>query len=226
MIQQRFCLAEYARPLFSDRVAMGWADPKAPMPRLMGDEVLAIEQVAARRAREFAAGRAAARSAMEQLGHMPRPVLHGDDRAPIWPAGMTGSITHTDHDALAVVTDDPAILALGLDMEPTAPLEPNLWPVICTQNDLLWLAGLGPTQRGNFVKLLFSAKEAVYKAQYQISRCMLDFHALDLTPDLASGRFVATLRQDVPHLAAGTRFDGRFSILASSIITAVEIHRG
>lgn len=223
MIQQRFCLAEYARPLFSDRVAMGWADPTAPMPRLMGDEVLAIEQVSAKRAREFAAGRAAARSAMDQLGHVARPVLHGDDRAPIWPAGLAGSITHTDHDALAVVTDDPDILALGLDMEPATALEPNLWSVICTQNDLLWLAGLGPTQRGNFARLVFSAKEAVYKAQYQISRCLIDFHALDLTPDLATGRFVAQLQQDVPNLPCGTRFDGRFSILSNMIITAVEI---
>ncbi|MGP9788718.1 4'-phosphopantetheinyl transferase family protein [Roseinatronobacter sp. NSM] len=224
MIQQRFSLVQYARPLFSDRVAMAWADPKAPMPRLVGDEVLAIEQVAATRAREFAAGRAAARNAMEQLGHTPRPVLQGDDRAPIWPSGLVGSITHTSHDALAVVTDDPAILALGLDIEPATPLEPSLWPVVCTQNDMLWLAGLGPTQRGHFAKLLFSAKEAVYKAQYQLSRCLIDFHALDLLPDLGSGRFTATLRQDVPQFASGTRFEGQFSILANCVVTAVEIH--
>ncbi|MDD7971545.1 4'-phosphopantetheinyl transferase family protein [Roseinatronobacter alkalisoli] len=223
MILQQFSSADYARSLFSDTVAMGWADPKAPMPRLLGDEVLAIEQVSAPRAREFASGRAAARNAMEQLGHMPRPVLQGDDRAPIWPAGLVGSITHTGHDALAVVTDDPAIRALGIDMELATPLEPNLWPVICTQNDLLWLAALGPTQRGNFAKLLFSAKEAVYKAQYQISRCLIDFHALDLTPDLATMRFTAILRQDVPGFAQGTRIDGRFLILASSIICAVEM---
>lgn len=126
MIQQRFLFSDFARPLFSDRVAMGWADTTAPMPRLLGDEVFAIDHVTAARAREFAAGRSAARMAMELLGHPLRPVLQGDDRAPIWPVGLTGAITHTARDALAIVTDDPAIRALGLDMEPQC-----RWNPIC-----------------------------------------------------------------------------------------------
>lgn len=222
MIQQRFLFADFARPLFSDSVAMGWADPTAPMPRLLGDEVLAIDHVAAARAREFAAGRAAARMAMEQLGHPPRPILQGDDRAPIWPAGLKGSITHTGRDAMAIVTDDPAIRALGLDMEPATPLEPDLWRLICTQQDMLWLAGLGPSQRGHFAKLIFSAKESFYKAQYQISRTLIDFLDVSIQPDLATGRFEARLRRSVPGLAEGTHQQGRFAILGNVIVTAVE----
>lgn len=222
MIQQRFSFSDFARPLFSDGVAMGWADTTAPMPRLLGDEVLAIDHATAARAREFGAGRAAARMAMEQLGHPPRPVLQGDDRAPIWPVGLKGAITHTARDALAIVTDDPAIRALGLDMEPATPLEPDLWRIICTQNDMLWLASLGPTQRGHFAKLIFSAKEAFYKAQYQISRTLIDFLDVDLQPNLATSRFTATLRRDVPSLPAGTVAQGRFVILGNVIVTAVE----
>jgi 4'-phosphopantetheinyl transferase EntD len=222
MIQQRFALADFARPLFSDNVAMGWADPTAPMPRLLGDEVFAIDHATAARAREFGAGRAAARMAMEQLGHPPRPILQGDDRAPIWPAGLTGAITHTARDAMAIVTDDPSIRALGLDMEPATPLEPDLWRMICTQDDMLWLAGLGPTQRGHFAKLIFSAKESFYKAQYQISRTMLDFLDVDIQPDLATSRFTATLRRAVPALDKGAQIRGRFAILGNVILTAVE----
>jgi len=222
MIQQRFALSDFARPLFSSGVAMGWADPTAPMPRLLGDEVFAIDHATAARAREFGAGRAAARMAMEQLGHPPRPILQGDDRAPIWPAGLTGAITHTARDAMAIVTDDPSIRALGLDMEPATPLEPDLWRMICTQEDMLWLAQLGPSQRGHFAKLLFSAKESFYKAQYQISRTMLDFLDVDIQPNLATGQFDATLRRAVPGLEAGVRIRGRFAILGNVIVTAVE----
>ncbi|MFN4058509.1 MAG: 4'-phosphopantetheinyl transferase [Roseinatronobacter sp.] len=222
MIQQKFAFADFARPLFSANVAIGWADPTAPMPRLVGDEVFAIEHVTAARAREFAAGRAAARMAMENLGHAPRPILQGEDRAPIWPVGLTGSITHTSRDALAVVTDDPTIRALGIDMEPSTPLEPDLWRAICTQDDLLWLARLGPSQRGHFAKLIFSAKEAFYKAQYQISGTLIDFRDVDLSPDLSTSRFVARLRRDVPGLAAGTCMQGRFALLGQSLVTAVE----
>ena len=223
MIQQRFSHQDFARPLFRDSVAMAWADPAAPMPRLLGDEVLAIDHVAPARAREFAAGRAAARQAMDALGHPPRPVLQGQDRAPVWPAGMTGSITHTKRDCLAVVTDDPDILALGLDMEPAAAMEPDLWRSILTPEDMYWLAGLGPTQRGHFATLIFSAKEAFYKAQYQISRTLIDFHAVDLTPDLTRQRFTARLRQAVPGLPEGSVIEGRFALLGSAVITAVEI---
>lgn len=222
MIQQKFSFSDFARPLFSANVSMGWADPKAPMPRLLGDEVLAIEHVSAARAREFAAGRAAARTAMELLGHPPRPILQGDDRAPVWPAGLTGAITHTSRDALAVVTDDPSIRALGLDLEPTTPIEPDLWRSICTQEDLLWLAGLGPSQRGHFAKLIFSAKEAFYKAQYQITGTMIDFLDVDLLPDLSTSRFVARLRRNIPNLRAGTAVQGNFAILGQVVVTSVE----
>lgn len=223
MIQQKFTFPEFARPLFSDRVAMAWTDPRAPMPRLMGDEVLAIEQVSPVRAREFGAGRAAARAAMELLGQVPRPILQGEDRAPIWPVGLKGSITHTQSECLAVVTDAPEIAALGLDLEPMTPLEPSLWPEICTMPEMHWLASLGPSQRGHFAKLIFCAKEAVYKAQYQISRTMLDFQAVDLSVDLPGGRFSARLRVDVPGLPTGGLIHGRFAILSNSFFAAVEL---
>ncbi len=224
MIQQKFAFPEFARPLFSDVVAMAWTDPRAPMPRLIGDEVLAVEQVSAARAREFGAGRAAAHAAMELLGHVPRPVLQGEDRAPVWPLGLKGSITHTDRDCLAVVTDAPEIVALGLDLEPMSPLEPSLWPVICTSSEMDWLAGLGPSQRGHFAKLIFCAKEAVYKAQYQVSRTMLDFQALELSFDLSAGQFSARFRVDAPGFKAGTLIPGRFAILSNSVFAAVELH--
>lgn len=223
MIQQKFDFPEFARPLFSDRVAMAWSDPRAPMPRLMGDEVLAIDHVTAARAREFGAGRAAARAAMEMLGHVPRPVLQGEDRAPVWPTGLQGSISHTGRDCVAVVTDAPEIAALGLDLEPSTPLEPALWPEICTVAEMQWLASLGPTQRGHFAKLIFCAKEAVYKAQYQISRTMLDFHAVALIIDLRGGRFSAEMNIDVPGFAAGDFITGRFAILSTNFVAAVEL---
>jgi len=225
MIQQRFAYPEFARPLFGDHVAMGHADPTAPMPRLIGDEVLAVEHAGAARAREFAAGRAAARAAMDELGLPPRPVLQGEDRAPVWPRGLTGSITHTDRDCLAVVTDAPDTLALGLDMEPAVALESALWPEICTMDEMHWLAGLGPSQRGHFAKLVFCAKEAVYKAQYGLSATLLEFHDLSLDIDLSGHRFAAQLQRDLPGLASAARFAGRFAILGSAFIAAVEITR-
>lgn len=226
MIQQRFAFLEFARPLFSDRVAMAWTDPRAPMPRLMGDEVLSVEQVAPARAREFGAGRAAARTAMEMLGQCPRPVLQGEDRAPVWPPGLTGSITHSARDCLAVVTDDTDIRALGLDLEPAIALESALWPVVCTPPEIAWLASLGPSQRGHFAKLIFSAKEATYKAQYVVSHTLLDFHDITLSVDLGANTFTACFNTDIAGFNAGRQIEGRFALLSGSLLTAVELRRG
>ncbi len=223
MIQHSFADFQFTRPLFSDRVALAWADPRAPMPPLMGDEVLSVEQVAPKRAREFGAGRAAARAAMDLLGHAARPILQGDDRAPVWPQGLVGSITHSDRDCLAVVTDDPEIRSLGLDLEPMVALDPALWPEICTDTEREWLASLGPSQRGNFAKLVFSAKEAVYKAQYPLSKTLIGFHAITLNFDLASNSFTARFTRDVPGFDARHLIDGRFAFLSGNLITGVEL---
>lgn len=225
MIQQRFDFPDFARPLFSESVAMGWADPRAPMPRLMGDEELALDGASPARAREFGAGRAAARSAMEALGHVPRPVLQGPDRAPIWPLGLTGSITHTDGDCLAIVTDAPDIRALGIDLEPATPLEPALWPEICTMAEMRWLASLGPSQRGNFAKLIFCIKEASYKAQYQVSRQVFGFHTLETKVDLLGNRFAVRFEHDVQGFAKGHLLTGRFAILRRNFVAVVELPR-
>jgi 4'-phosphopantetheinyl transferase EntD len=221
MTQQKFSYDSFARPLFSSRVAMAWADPRAPMPRLIGDEVRALEQVTATRAREFAAGRLAARRAMEMLGHIGRPVLQGDDLAPVWPPGLTGSITHSDRDSLAVVTDDPEILALGLALDPVTPLDPACWPICCTMTEMQWLASLGPSQRGHFARLIENAKTAVFKAHHERHAEALDFQQINLRIDLSSGRFEATICSE--RTKAEPSIAGSFAILSDSFISAVEI---
>lgn len=226
MTQQKFAFDSFARPLFSSRVAMAWADPRAPMPPLMGDEVLALEQVDAARARKFGAGRLAARKAMDMLGHIGRPVLQGADLAPVWPPGLTGSITHSERDSLAVVSDDPDIVALGINLEPATPLEPALWQICCTTEEMHWLASLGPSQRGNFAKLIQSAKKAVCKAEYARHSTLLDFQQISLSINLATGRFGATIDDSAFDPVRIYRLNGQFAILSDCFINAVEIqHR-
>lgn len=227
MTQQKFAFDSFARPLFSSRIAMAWADPRAPMPRLIGDEVLAVEQVSAARAREFAAGRLAARKAMDMLGHIGRPVLQGADLAPVWPNGLIGSITHTDRDSLAAVTDDPDILALGLSLEPATPLEPGLWPVCCTSDEMQWLASLGPSQRGHFAKLILSVKKAVSKAAYASRTRLPELQQITLSIDLVTGRFDARIAPGF--VGTGQRsmqsVGGQFAILSDCFIATVEVSR-
>ncbi len=222
MMLQRFAYSEFANPLFGDRALMAWADPCAPMSRLIGDEVLAIEHEGAVRARQFGAGRAAAHAAMEQLGHVPRPVLQGKAQAPIWPPGMTGSISHSVHDSLAVVSDDPDILALGLKIGPAIALEPARWPEVSRISEMHWLASLGPSQRGHFAMLLKCIKAAVYKAQFQITGTTVTYQDVEVKIDLGRNFFEGWLLPDLPGIGTNTPFAGRFALLSDCFVAGVE----
>jgi 4'-phosphopantetheinyl transferase EntD len=218
MLLQRFAYSEFARPLFGGRVAMEWADPRAPMPRLIGDEVLAVENAGMALARRFGAGRAAAHAAMAQLGHVARPVLQGAGGAPVWPSGLTGAIAHAPRDSLAVVSDDPEIRALGLKISGVQALGPALWPKLCTAQEMRWLASLGPSQRGHFARLLECLKLASYKARFQLGQPMPCWHEIELEVDLARNQFSATCPQD----GGAHRGQGRFVLLSDCYIAGVE----
>lgn len=154
---------------------------------LLGAEREAVARAVAKRIHEFAGGRACARAALSQLGYGAIELPVGTDRAPGWPAGITGSITHTGGFCAAVVARTAQIRALGLDAEPASSVKPHLWRRICTAEELAVLESLdAPTALGA-ATLMFSAKEAFYKCQHALTAQWLDF--ADIRVSIESGHF-------------------------------------
>lgn len=195
-------------------------------PRTAGDDLLpgeerAVARAVAARRREFSAGRACARRAMAALGAPSLPIPQGEDRAPVWPEGLVGSITHTQNwCAAAVARKEDGIRAIGLDVEPAAPIEAPLLRIICIAEERSFIAG-----RGLLGRLIFSAKESAYKAQYQLSRTLLGFHAMHILLDEQAQRFVAVFRKDVAPFSRGDALEGRFLLERDFLMTAVTIPR-
>ncbi len=213
-----------ARPLLPGVVALAATDPSAPQPPALPQERAALTGARPARLREFDAGRTAARRAMVQLGVAPAAVLHGDDRAPIWPEGLVGTITHGAGACLAAQAYRRDIQALGLDLEEATTLEPDLFETICTGAELNHLAALPPDQRGLRAKLIFSAKEAAYKAQYPLSRTLFDFQTLEISLDAGNpGQFSAHFLRAIAPFPAGSLLSGRYAIGGGWIVTAVAI---
>lgn len=185
----------------------GWADPVITRP---GD--MPPGAVAARRA-EFAAGRAAAAMAMQGLGLTALPVATGPDRAPVWPAGVVGSITHTRAVALAAVARAGA---LGIDAERVGAVVPDLWDTVLTPVERA-LADVDPA----LATVIFCAKEAVYKAQYPITGQLFGFDRLEVT--LHGDTFAARFSRATGPIAQGTLWAGRYADVAGHIIAAVHI---
>jgi enterobactin synthetase component D len=113
-----------------------------------------------KRRSEFLAGRLVAALALRQAG-LPE-VVGRAGRAPVWPAGVAGSITHSKDRAIAAVST--RYRGVGLDCEALVAQDraTHLAAAIFTEAE----ARLRPDALpfGTFFTLVFSAKEALYKA--------------------------------------------------------------
>jgi 4'-phosphopantetheinyl transferase EntD len=214
------------RTLFPPEVEIALSDPRKPQPTLWPGEVPTILNARPARVREFSAGRTAARAAMVALGTAPAAIPAGTDCAPIWPALVTGSISHCADICIAALARCEAVRAVGADLEEATPLEPDLMPRICTLAERAWLASQPEETRAILAKLIFSAKECAYKCQYPLTGTLFDFDTLEITPDLDTGQFEATFTRAIGEFGAGACLPGRFVIEYGLIGCGMTLGRG
>jgi 4'-phosphopantetheinyl transferase EntD len=152
-----------------------------PANTLLPEEQQFLARAVPKRVHEFAGGRACARAALGQLGFNGIALPVGAERAPVWPPGTTGSITHTDGFCAAVVAATAAIRAVGLDVELVDSVKPHLWRRICSPEELAMLQSADPEEAIAAATLLFSAKEAFYKCQHFLTGQWLGFSDITIT---------------------------------------------
>ncbi|MHA0855089.1 4'-phosphopantetheinyl transferase family protein, partial [Serratia nematodiphila] len=137
----------------------------------------------------------------------------GEDRAPQWPPGIAGALSHNSHTALCAVHRESGLGGVGLDVETLLSVEraEELWGAIVSPAEREAL--LGETLPFNaLLTLTFSAKESLFKALYPQVRCYFDFLDARMTAvDVQRQTFVLELLKTLtPHCAAGRRFSGHF----------------
>jgi 4'-phosphopantetheinyl transferase EntD len=165
-----------------------------PAATLFPGERAAIAKAVAKRRTEFATARACARAALARLGEPPAPILRGPRGAPQWPAGVTGSITHCDGYRAAAVARTSETHALGLDAEPNETLPEGVPEIIALMEEREQIAGLTAAEPGVcWDRLLFCAKESVYKAWFPLTQRWLDFKSAHVTINPRNGTFRALL---------------------------------
>nr|WP_265736879.1 4'-phosphopantetheinyl transferase superfamily protein [Phaeacidiphilus oryzae] len=181
------------------------ADAEDPALDLLGPEHAAVARAVMKRRREFATVRACARRALARLGEPPAPILRGERGAPVWPDGIVGSMTHCEGYRAAAVARSRHVLSVGIDAEPAGPLPPGVLDLIARPEERARLAGLDAGRPGiPWDRLLFTAKEAVYKTWFPVARRRLDFHQAEVVlragPDGSAGTFTARLLTADPAL--------------------------
>lgn len=197
------------------------AESRSDIPAVLpAIEEALIARAVERRRREFTTTRELARTALRSLGHPPVAVPSGIRGAPVWPAGVVGSMTHCTGYRAAVVARDSVLAAVGIDAEPDGPLPGGILETISSRPER---AALIPAA-ADPGRLLFSAKESVYKAWYPLTGRPLGFTDAEVTFE-PSGVFTARLL--VPGPSVGGReldvFDGRWLTRGGLVLTAVTI---
>ncbi|MFE1292924.1 4'-phosphopantetheinyl transferase [Streptomyces sp. NPDC058751] len=211
---------------------------KADLASLYPEELAVLTRAVDKRRREFATVRVCARRAMEKLDVAPAPVLPGERGAPRWPEGVIGSMTHCEGYAAAALARAGDLASLGIDAEPHLALPDDVLEAVALPAESERLDRLGARVPAvHWDRLLFSAKESVYKAWFPLTGKWLDFSGADigisLDPAPATGGPAGSLsaRLLVPGPVVGgvpvQTFRGRWTVRHGLVATAVTVpHTG
>jgi enterobactin synthetase component D / holo-[acyl-carrier protein] synthase len=190
-------------------------------------ERAAVANAVEKRRLEHGTVRHCARRALSELGYPPTRLLSGERGEPLWPRGIVGAMTHCLGYRAAVVARDRELCSLGIDAEPHAALPHDVLRSVALVEELVHLAELtaaDPTVHWD--RLLFSCKESIYKAWFPLARRWLGFEDAVVRIDPAANTFSTRLLVAGPAAddgAARQRFDGRWLVDRSLVLTAVTV---
>jgi 4'-phosphopantetheinyl transferase EntD len=227
--------------LFSSQALLGpevcWGlCEHAQAPRALPREEEAVRNAVPARQQAFRSGRAAARSAAQELAPQLTEdfeLLVGEHRQPRWPNAIIGSIAHGPRCSIAAVASRITHRSVGIDIERGRAVTRELWPVTFTPRERAELAALdesyGTEAACQRATLLFSAKEAVFKLQYPLTSRFVDFQdcEVELEPEenKEQGTFVAQLLDSLLSPLHEGPLRGRFALLPDIVLTAIELRR-
>jgi 4'-phosphopantetheinyl transferase EntD len=189
-----------------------------PVGALLPEEEIALGDVSASRRQEFALGRLCARQAMQKLGLAPLPILPGPNREPLWPPGISGSITHCDGYAAAAVTRKTDICSIGIDAERIQDFGDAVLDIVALEAEQAWLKQAD--RQAPWRVLLFSAKESVFKAWFQVFRTGLGFEHVHIDFHPTKYAFHAIVFHDTFGTPNTVEFNGRFRFDRERVLTS------
>ena len=149
---------------------------------LLPEERQLIESWAPSRQREFVTGRMCARRALDLLGVAASELLPDANGIPQWPEDTVGSISHCHGVAIAMVAKSVDCRLLGLDLEKTNRLSAGAIKQVLHPIEESFAASDQLK-----ASILFSLKEAFYKAQFLKWHAVGNFSDLALEVDLTKG---------------------------------------
>jgi 4'-phosphopantetheinyl transferase EntD len=151
--------------------------------KLLSEELVRLQGSSLEVRRASGAARIVARELVARLGMPVCAIPKAVSGFPMWPKDLVGSIAHDREIAIVAIAKANEIVSLGVDIEPPDAMHIELFEVVATNAERRQI-GFNPLLTG----LLFTAKEAVYKAVYPLDMIFLNF--LDIEIDLTARRAI------------------------------------
>ncbi len=209
------------RTLLPDPVLIAEMAPADAVPeRLPASEQSLIERAVESRRLEFAAGRELARTLLDRAGAGTGVLLRDKDRVPTWPQAVVGSITHCRSLCAVALAPRAVSAGIGIDVEPARPLDDGLHAHILRPAERARIDALPSALRPLGGILVFSIKEAVYKAIYPERRVFLNFKQVEIE-FVGEDGFIAEVLLPGASLPGHARIQGRYRVADGHVASAV-----
>jgi len=186
-------------------------------------EQAAATSMKPKRRSEFIHGRACARAALAALGFPDESIPVGDSREPVWPKGVVGSISHCEMVAAATAGRCDEIGGLGIDLELAEPLDAATLNLICRAPEQSWLQHTD--DKLQFAKLIFSAKESIFKCIWPTIRHFVDFQDIGIQIDINANTFAPVEWADSLPAPLIASISGRYLLRNGWIMTTASLPR-
>ena len=211
---------------FPEYISFFCTDFSAPpvFPLLPEEEKFLKTLSSTKRKTEFTLGRSCAHQALSKFKLESEPILRiTETREPSWPKDVRGSITHSGKFAAAAVGLVDDVSGIGIDLECLSRVvDFNISRHVCVEKELEWLKSLAPDQAKLGLRIIFSAKESIFKCLFPISKTYLYFKDATVTVDEANTEFTFTLSRECSGITeAGFQNSGKFSIIDEMLLTAI-----
>ena len=130
------------------------------------------------RKKHYRSGRICAGEVLSKLGARGQPVLRDPQtREPLWPEGISGAITHSGNWAAAAAGKTSDVSGIGIDLEDLErQVDSRISRHVCIPEEQKWLQECGEDFLEQNLKIIFSAKESIFKAFFPYTRTYLHFH--------------------------------------------------
>jgi 4'-phosphopantetheinyl transferase EntD len=185
---------------------------------------LRLSGAAPRRQLEYLSGRLCAQRALQILGAPVTEIPGARDGRPIWPAGFTGSITHTARNSYSAVASLGKVVSLGIDAEEliSAEVATQIIPLITDRQEYRRLERTSASPE-LVATIVFSAKEAIYKCLYPFVGFRFDFTDVEMTSlDIGMGAYSFTVGQKISRfLRRPIPSAGKLAIIGNCVHTGV-----